>query len=70
MAPGFSSPESNIGFRVVQAPALKAASLPYVAPQFQQTAAEITRGPDPAKPYFHTRPLFPDLGGRDMRAVG
>jgi formylglycine-generating enzyme required for sulfatase activity len=74
MAPGFASPEHGIGFRVVQADMPATAPTPYVAPFFQtaikQTAPEITRGPDPATPYYHTRPIFPNLGSRDMRAVG
>ncbi len=36
----------------------------------KQTAPALTSGPDPAKPYYHTRPLFPNLGARDMRNVG
>ena len=35
-----------------------------------QATPDLKIGPDPAKPYYHTRPLFPDLGGRDMRTVG
>ncbi len=74
MAPDFASPDSGIGFRVVQAAAPASEPLKYEAPLFQsavkQTAAEIHRGPDAAKPYFHTRVLFPDLGGREMRGVG
>src|SRR5258708_33657917 len=50
------------------------APTPYEAPLFQtaikQTAPDITRGPDPSQPYYHTRPIFPNLGGRDMRTVG
>ncbi len=74
MAPAFASPAHPIGFRVVQAPMPQTAPLPYEAPFFQtavkQSAPELTRGPDPAQPYYHTRPLFPNLGDRSMRAVG
>ena len=74
MGPDFASPDSPIGFRVVQAEVPAAAPLPYDPPMVQtavkQTPADWSAGPDPAKPYFHTRPLFPDLGGRDMRETG
>jgi formylglycine-generating enzyme required for sulfatase activity len=74
VAPVFESPESPIGFRIVQAEMPKTPPLPYDAPMFQQ-AVKTTRpdwriGPDPAKPWYRTRPLFPDLGGRNMQAVG
>ena len=74
IAPAFASVKGNIGFRVVEAPMPKTA--PRVAGQsfFQsmvkQTAYEVERGPDPARPYYHVRPLFPNLGGRDMRTIG
>ncbi len=74
MAPSFASPDSPIGFRIVQAEMPKTAPLPYDPPMFQQavkaTKADWTAGPNPAKPWYRTRPLFPDLAGRDMRAVG
>jgi len=74
MAPAFSAPDGNIGFRVVQAESPATAPLAYQAPFFatavRQTAVEVTRGPDPAKPYYHTRLLFPNIGDRSMRAVG
>jgi formylglycine-generating enzyme required for sulfatase activity len=74
MAPGFASPEHGIGFRVVQAEMPKTAPLPYATPfvhsAVKQTAADWKRGPDPAKPYYHTRPMFPKLGARGMREVG
>src|SRR5258708_9310454 len=48
--------------------------LPYDMPLCQaavkQNGPDLTRGPDPAKPYYRTRPLFPDLGVRTMPAVG
>jgi len=75
MAPDFASPAGGIGFRVVQAPMPASMPLSYDAPLIatavKQTAPpEIARGPDPSKPFYRTRPLFPDLGGRSMSAVG
>jgi hypothetical protein len=74
MAPGFESASGNIGFRVVEAPMPKTAPLKYEPPFFhaavKQTAPEISRGPDARKPYYHVRPLFPNLGDRSMRTVG
>jgi formylglycine-generating enzyme required for sulfatase activity len=74
IAPSFASPDDGIGFRVVQAEMPKTAPLAYGTPAIQtavkQTAPELTRGPDAATPYYHTRRLFPNLGERTMRAVG
>lgn len=74
IAPGFASPNSPIGFRIVEAPMPKTAPLPYHHPFFQEAVKQDTPnlkiGPDPSKPYYHTRPLFPNLAGRDMRTVG
>jgi formylglycine-generating enzyme required for sulfatase activity len=74
MAPDFASSDSPIGFRVVQADMPKTKPLAYEPPTVQtavkQTPADWSAGPDPAKPYFHTRPLFPDIGERSMREVG
>jgi len=74
VAPVFGSPASPIGFRVVQAEWPKTKPLPYVATFFQQAVRQdmpdLRIGPDPSMPYYHTRPLFPDLGGRDMREIG
>ncbi len=75
MAPDFASPMHGIGFRVVQAPMPDSKPLPYEAPLIstavKQTAPpDLTRGPGPQKPYYYTRPLFPDLGARSMREVG
>jgi formylglycine-generating enzyme required for sulfatase activity len=73
-APVFSSPDHPIGFRLVQAELPKTAPLPYDRPLVQmavkQASPDLKSGPDPTKPYYHTRPLFPNLGQRDMRAVG
>src|SRR5207245_6977908 len=47
--------------------------LPYEPPLFQsavrQNTPDLTRGPDPSLLYYHTRPLFPDFGGRSLRDV-
>ena len=74
IAPAFASPHGNIGFRIVQAEMPNTAPLPYQRPFVQlavrQDTPNLKTGPDPAKPYYHTRPLFPNLGGRDMREIG
>src|SRR5581483_5500821 len=73
MAPVFASATGNIGFRVVQAAMPKTAPLP-VEPRLTQLVVTAKPdwkiAPDMAKPYYRTRPMFPNLGGRDMRAVG
>jgi len=74
IAPGFTGAH-GIGFRVVQAALPESRPLPYETPLIsmavKQTAPpDIARGPDPRHPYYYTRPLFPELGGRSMRAVG
>jgi formylglycine-generating enzyme required for sulfatase activity len=74
IAPGFASPNSPIGFRIVEAAMPNTAPLPYRRPFFQeavkQDSPNLKLGPDPAKPYYHTRVLFPNLQGRDMRTIG
>jgi formylglycine-generating enzyme required for sulfatase activity len=74
VAPSFVSPDSPIGFRIVQADLPKTAPLPYDPPMFQQAVKQVKdvgNGPPyRSKPWRRTRPLFPDLGGRDMRTVG
>ena len=74
VAPGFASATHPIGFRVVQAELPKTKPLPLQRPFFQlavkQDAPNRKAGPDPAKAYYHTRPMFPNLGARDMREVG
>lgn len=73
VAPSFASPDSPIGFRIVQAEMPDTQPLP-VRPTFFQlvkaTRPDLTLGPNPARSWYRTRPLFPDLAGRDMRAVG
>jgi formylglycine-generating enzyme required for sulfatase activity len=74
VAPVFASPDSPIGFRIVQAE--MPGTVPVAAPKpFFQTAVkqdtpDLSVGPPAALPYYHTRPLFPNLGDRDMRTVG
>ncbi|HEY1496214.1 MAG TPA: SUMF1/EgtB/PvdO family nonheme iron enzyme [Candidatus Solibacter sp.] len=70
MAPGFAG-EHGIGFRVVQAEMPKTRPLPVETAAVKQTPANWKAGgPDAGKPYYHTRPMFPKLGERTMRAVG
>lgn len=75
LAPTFASHDAPIAFRIVQAEMPKTAPLPYRPPFFSEAVKQDHRdlkiGPDPAKPYYHTRPLFPNLGGHgDMRTLG
>jgi formylglycine-generating enzyme required for sulfatase activity len=74
IAPGFAAANGSIGFRIVQGDSPKTAPLPYRRPFFQEAVKQDTPdlkiGPDSAKPYYHTRELFPDLKDRDMRTVG
>jgi formylglycine-generating enzyme required for sulfatase activity len=64
----------SIGFRVVQAP-MPTSKPWHSAVLFFQTAVkqspvDLHDGPDPAKPYYHTHVLFPDLQGRSMPEIG
>jgi formylglycine-generating enzyme required for sulfatase activity len=77
MAPADASKQGNIGFRVVQAPL--PTTKPTPAQQFffetaikQQPIAPnaTTTGPDPAKPWYYTHELFPNLNGHSMPGVG
>ena len=77
MAPAYASKDGNIGFRVVQAP--MPATKPGPAQKFffesavlQQPIAPsaLTTGPDPAKPWYHTHELFPNLDSHSMSGVG
>ena len=73
VAPVFASAGGNIGFRVVQAAMPKSKPLPYQPPLVQtavkQIIPDLKLGPDPAQPYYRTRPMFPNLGGRPLREV-
>jgi hypothetical protein len=60
---------------VVQAAMPATKPLPYETPLVstavkQTPPPDPTRGPDPRKAYYYSRPLFPELGDRTMRAVG
>ena len=74
MAPAYSSPAGNIGFRVVHASQL----VPHPSPDqsffFQtgvkQTPISVNLGPDPAKPFYHVHELFPNLNGKSMTEIG
>lgn len=72
--PAFASPRHPIGFRIVQAVMPTTMPVRFEPPFFQlavkQESPDLKRGPDPSRPYYHTRPLFPNLGGRDMRTIG
>jgi formylglycine-generating enzyme required for sulfatase activity len=73
-SPDFASPSGHIGFRVVQADLPKTAAIT-PEPHFFQTAIKQSKpdlkvGPDLTKPYLRIRPMFPDLGERNMRDVG
>ncbi len=74
IAPVFASPEGNIGFRVVQAemPATRPLPEEVRLTQVSATAAtpDLKAGPDMTRPYYRTRQLFPDLGGRPLREAG
>jgi formylglycine-generating enzyme required for sulfatase activity len=74
IAPAYASDQGNIGFRVVQAPALPPNPTP-VTPFFfftdvKQAAANLDTGPDPAKPFYHVHELFLNLDGKSMPDVG
>jgi formylglycine-generating enzyme required for sulfatase activity len=72
--PGFVAAKGNVGFRVVQAPMPSTPTTAYQPLFFQtavkQKAVDLKVGPDPSKPYYHTRPMFPKLGERNMREIG
>jgi formylglycine-generating enzyme required for sulfatase activity len=74
MAPAYASNEGNIGFRVVQAPI--STSHPSPAAQYffwtdvKQAPAQLSEGPDPARPFYHVHELFPNLNGQSMPDIG
>jgi formylglycine-generating enzyme required for sulfatase activity len=74
MAPSYASNQGNIGFRVVQAPMLKAnpsaASQYFFMADVKQTPVDVNEGPDSEKPFYHTHELFPNLNGKSMPEVG
>src|SRR5260370_28553486 len=70
MAAGFAG-EHGMGFGVAKAEMPKTRPLPVETAAVKQTPANWKAGgPDAGKPYYHTRPMFPKLGERTMRAVG
>jgi len=67
LAPTFTSPNGNVSFRVVEqstAPAFthRPDYFAFFQTAVKQTTTAATTGPDPSKPYYHTRLLFPDIG--------
>ena len=74
MAPSYESKDGNIGFRVVQAPMpAEHSSQPFhyfFWTDVKQTPAGAAEGPDPAKPFYRTHELFPNLNGKSMPDVG
>jgi formylglycine-generating enzyme required for sulfatase activity len=74
MAPSYASKQGSIGFRVVQAPI----PTPHPSPAAQfffftdvkQTPVDISKGPDPARPFYHVHELFPNLNAKSMPEVG
>ena len=77
MAPAFASPRGNIGFRVVQAGPVTTPPAPekkfFFETAVKQTgllAEAVVAGPDPAKPWYHTREIFQNLQGKSMPDVG
>ena len=64
----------SIGFRVVQAPMPETkpydSELPFFQRCVKQNSVRISKGPDPGKPYYRTRRIFPALGTEQMVNVG
>jgi len=60
----------GIGFRVVQAQTPETPPTPTQLPFWQQCVKQsshgVTKGPDPDKPYYRTRLLYPDFGRRSL----
>ena len=73
-APDFSSAEGHIGFRIVQAEMPDTPPLiphpNFFSTAIKQDTPDLKAGPDPAKPYYRTRELFPRLGEHNMRSIG
>ena len=64
----------SIGFRVVQAPMPETkpydSELPFFQRCVKQNSVGISKGPDPGKPYYRTRRIFPALSTEQMVNVG
>jgi formylglycine-generating enzyme required for sulfatase activity len=73
MAPAYAAKDGNIGFRVVQTGLVTTKAGPeqrfFFETAVKQDAMELS-AVDPAKPWFHTHVMFPDLGGKSMPGVG
>jgi len=71
---GFIPGRHEIGFRVVQAPMPNSTPGPTQLPFWQRCVKQskngVEQGPEPDKPYYHTRLLFPNLGGASLDKVG
>jgi formylglycine-generating enzyme required for sulfatase activity len=77
IAPTYSSPTGNIGFRVVQAGPPTGTPTPEqkfffetAVKQSPLVPGDKVTAPDPAKPWYHTHQMFPDLQGKSMPGVG
>jgi len=71
---GFIPGRHSIGFRVVQAPSPESKPPSFEPPFFhrcvKQTNQGVTQGPDPDKPYYRTRLIFPNIGHSSLAEVG
>jgi len=71
---GFIPGRHKIGFRVVQAPMPGSTPQPTQLPFWQrcvkQSSHRVKQGPDPDKPYYRTRLLFPNLARASLDEVG
>jgi len=71
---GFIPGRHEIGFRVVQAPMPNSTPGPTQLPFWQrcvrQSNHRVKQGPNPNKPYYRTRLLFPNIGRASLDKVG
>ncbi|MHC4648641.1 MAG: SUMF1/EgtB/PvdO family nonheme iron enzyme, partial [Planctomycetota bacterium] len=67
---GFIPGRHEVGFRVVQAPMPKRPASPTQLPFWQrcvkQTSHRVKQGPNPDKPYYHTRLIYPNFSGASL----
>jgi len=70
---GFIPGRHEVGFRLVMAPMPDSSPRrfepPFVHRCVKQSTPQITQGPDPEKPYYRTRLLFPDFGGASLETA-
>jgi len=70
---GFIPGRHEVGFRVVMAPMPDSLPRPFEPPFVhrcvKQSAPQIRQGPDPEKPYYRTRLLFPEFGGASLETA-